>query len=607
VYNYKMISWISYLKNALARQRLDDPIAQKKEKTSMKVRLKNLWPSISRHRRKGIVGALLLIFTSLLGFPLPLIFRYLIDNVILAKELRLLAGVVIILVGVKLLSLVFGALQQFYFVRFEQEIILDIQHKLLDTTLRLPKSFFDQKETGYLMSRLLGDVNGLRFFFSSTLVHVFTSILRLIGGIVLLFYLKWQLALMVLIALPVLIFLVRYFAHKTRILSHHRMEQSANVSRSLQETLSSTTLIKSFSTEERTVNKVTDELRSAMNLGIEQSTMSSAAGLTIGVVPEIARVLVLIVGAYWVIMGDWTLGSLLAFRSYVGFVYGPAQFLATTNLSFQNALAALERVSALFDIVPEENLGKGKKVKKLKGKIEFNGVSFSYNDQDMVLEDVNLKVNPGEKIAIVGPSGIGKTTLLSLILCFYRPSQGEIRFDGIPVSEYDLGSLRKRMGYVSQDPELLSGTIMENLVYGSPDADKDEVIKIARVAGIHDFIMSLEKGYESRVGERGVNLSVGQKQRLAIGRALIKDPDILILDEPASALDSVTENLIFSELPKLIKNKTQFVVAHRKSTIKNARRILLLNDKKLMAMGSHEELMETSELYRSMIEGQKIG
>jgi ABC-type multidrug transport system fused ATPase/permease subunit len=449
-------------------------------------------------------------------------------------------------------------------------------------------------------------VGGLRFFFSSTLVQVLTSILRLIGGIVLLIYLKWQLALLVLIALPVMLLLVRFFAKKMRILSHHSMEQHAQVSQAMQESLSSTDLIKSFSTEKRTVGQVVSNLKKAMHLSLEQTTMSSAAGISIGLVPEIARVIVLLAGAYWVIMGDWTLGSLLAFRTYVGFVYGPAQFLSSVNINLQNALAALERVSALFDIVPEENLEKGKKVKKLKGEIQFENVSFGYSQEDTVLDDVSFKVPAGGQVAIVGPSGVGKTTILSLILCFYKPSQGKILFDGLPVSNYNLTDLRLRIGYVSQKPLLLSGTILDNLRYGNPRAAESQVIQMAKAANIHDFITGLPDGYLSKVGERGVNLSEGQIQRIALGRALLKEPDILILDEPASALDALTEDSIFKALPALVKNKTLFIVAHRKSTIHKAKQILLLNEKQLVGMGTHQELQKSSAYYRSLLSSQEI-
>ncbi len=601
-----MNSWFSYLKRGLSHTLPDDRMAGRAGPGSAGADLQNLRPFVSRHWRKGIAGALLILVSSLLSFPQPLISRYLIDDVILGRQLNLLAAAVLLLAAVKGLSMLADLLQKFAFTRLEQTVLLDIQQELLGRTLHFPKSFFDDKEVGYLMSRLLSDVQGLRWFFSSTLVYIASNALRFVGGVALLFYLEWRLALAALVVLPALVVCVRYFAGKSRILSHHGMEQQAQVSRRMQESLSATSLIKAFGSEDREVDRIMSQLRSAFQLGLEQLTVGSVAGIAITSLGELARMVVLVAGAYLVIVGNWTLGSLLAFQTYLGYVFGPAQFLATANLQLQSALAALERVSALLNIVPEET-GAGQEVERLSGEVEFKDVCFSYDQGEPVLDDLSFHVRPGERVAIVGPSGVGKTTLVSLLLHFYRPTAGEIRFDGRPASVYEVGSLRRRIGYVSQSTLLLSGTIMDNLRYGNPDADQEQVIQAARVAGIHDTIAGLPEGYDAPVGERGVNLSEGQKQRLAIARALIKDPDILVLDEPTSALDSLVERSILDALPALVQDKTLFVVAHRLSTAQRADRILVLNEKRLVAMGTHQELLETDEYYRSLVTNPQLG
>jgi ABC-type bacteriocin/lantibiotic exporter with double-glycine peptidase domain len=594
-------SWFTYLKRGLARKLPEDRITGRKGYSGIKANLKNLRPYVGRHWRKGVLGFFLILITSLLGFPQPLITRYIIDDVILSRRIELLAGAILLLIGIVLAEKLMRLLEDFYFARFEQRVTLDLQQDLAERVLRFPKSFFDDTQTGYLMTRLSSDVEGVRWFFSSTIVYIVSNLVRCLGGVVLLFYLEWRLALVVLIILPGVVFCMRYFSTRIHILSHQGMEQEANVSSHLQESLSSASLIKAFASEASAIGRLMSELKKAFHISLERTTVSSVAELAITAMPGITRVIVLALGAYWVIKDQWSLGSLLAFQAYLGYVFGPAQFLAAANLQLQEALAALQRVSALFDIVPEENLGVGKTIDRLTGEIEFKNVSFSYDAREPVLEDVSLLVQPGERVAVVGPSGVGKTTLLSLILRFYKPTSGELYFDGRPASVYEVGSLRQRIGYVSQRTRLVSGSIMENICYGNPEASEDQVVQAARVAGIHEFISMLPEGYETKLGEDGVNLSEGQKQRLSISRALIKDPDILVLDEPTSALDSKTEASIFRSLPSLVQGKTLFVVTSRLPAIVASDRVLLLNENRLVAIGTHQSLLETNDYYRSLV------
>ncbi|MBU1879153.1 MAG: ABC transporter ATP-binding protein, partial [Chloroflexi bacterium] len=295
-----MTTWLDYLKQGLSRQLPEDRIAEQRNYAGARANLRNLYPFVLRHWRKGLLGALLILFNSLLGFPQPLINRYLIDDVILGQRLDLLVVVILLMGGLAVTSMLTGALQQYYFTRFEQEVILDIQQDLLNRTLRFPKSFFDDKEVGYLMSRLSSDVMGLRWFFSSTIVNILSNIIRLLGGIALLLYLEWRLAIVALVIIPGLIIWVRFFSSRIRALSHQSMERQANVSRRMQESLSSASLIKSFVSEEREVGRVMTELRSAFQISLEQMAVSSLAGMTLNVLNNVANLVILVAGAYLV-------------------------------------------------------------------------------------------------------------------------------------------------------------------------------------------------------------------------------------------------------------------------------------------------------------------
>jgi ABC-type bacteriocin/lantibiotic exporter with double-glycine peptidase domain len=601
-----MKTWIEYLKSGLARKAPEDRIAEGKSYAGIGESLRRHMPFFRRHWKKGALGAGFILLNALMAFPMPLVSRFVIDEVILGRQLSLLPRVLLLMAAIALFSRAMGLFQNWFFLRYSQEVTLDIQKQVLDHSFRLPKSFFDKNQTGYLLARMTGDIGGVTWFLSGSLVGIVTNILYFIGGIALLFWLEWRLALAALAAVPVFLIVLRRFSDRMHALNHAGSEESARYMSGFQETLNSMPLVKAFAAEEKAVGKIMAGLRQVFRLSAERSVVGSVTGLALSSTPSLVNFCVFAIGAYWVITGHWSLGSLFAFQAYLGRVFGPAQSLTSTGLQMQNIRASLERLTALLDVVPEENAEKGEKVEALEGGIEFRNVSFEYDPKNPVLSEVSFRVSPGEHVAVVGPSGVGKTTLLSLLLRFYNPTGGEILYDGKPAANYDVRSLRQRIGYVAQSPILLSGTIMENLRYGNPQTAEGEVVHAARVAGIHEFITGLPGGYESAVGEKGVNLSEGQKQRLAIARALVKNPDILVLDEPTAALDGLTEKSIFQALPRQTRGKTLFVVAHRLSTVVDCDRILLLNENRLVAEGTHGGLLRTNEYYRELVDCQLI-
>ncbi len=531
----------------------------------------------------------------------PWLLKNVVDDVLIAKNLAMLNALPFILVALFAGKGIASYAHQYLMNWVGQNVVMDLRLRLYDHLQRMSLKYLYGKRLGELMSRITNDVTILQNLVTSVLVNLVVQAATFLGMIGFLLYINWKLTLITFAILPMTVLILDRAAKKLRGVGHAIQSELATLSSVVQEAFGAIRIVRSFATEDlelaRFRNSNRDNFRAVMH-GVQ--VQSALAGI-IEVVLIAALALILWLGGKDVVVGELTPGELIAFLGYLGFLVQPIRVFTSVVGSMQIGLAATDRIFALLD-APEDIVSPNNPAPlgAIEGSVTFRHVSFSYVKGQEVLKGINLDVRPGEKIAIVGPTGSGKSTLADLIPRFYDPDGGTVSVDGTDVRTVDLRELRKQIGVVHQDSLLLRGSIAFNISYGLPGLSPEEIVKAAEVAGIHSFIESLPNGYDTEVGERGVTLSGGQRQRIAIARAVVRNPRILILDEATSSLDMEVERLVQKAMNKAMEGRTSFVIAHRLSTVRNADRIVVLDDGRIAEQGSHEELLARNGLYHRM-------
>jgi subfamily B ATP-binding cassette protein MsbA len=484
--------------------------------------------------------------------------------------------------------------------------LVDIRQQVGEHLMTLSFGFFSRKRVGELISRITNDIQvtqrALEFIFGD----IVEQPLVIVMSVALAFYYCWQLAIITLMCFPIILFPMARLGRRVRKSSRQSLEKLEDVTETLQQMLSGIRMVKAFRLEAQKAGELREAnrnfLRKSMKLVkarvLSKTIVELSYGAGVG--------LLLLVASYMVITSHWdlTMGKVLGFCAAIFSAYKPVKILTKAYTTVQESLAGCKRVFELLDTKPEvTDASDAVEIGRMKEGIEFRNVWFAY-DTEMVLKDINLSVKVGEVIAIVGPSGAGKSTLLDLIPRFYDVSGGKILIDGVDTKTMKRDSLLRHIAIVAQDPFLFNAPIRENIGYGRRGVTEEEIQEAAKAANIHDFIVSLEKGYDTVTGERGVMVSGGERQRLAIARAILKDADILLLDEATSSLDTESEQVVQRALNNLMQNKTTFIIAHRLSTVQHADRIVVLEDGRIVQVGSHAELLEQGGLYKKLYEMQ---
>lgn len=549
------------------------------------------------------LGAAGMLMRTLATLAMPFLVGVAIDRFIQTGNLGGLNVVVIIFVSASLLAWAGQYVETLFLSYASQSILFRMRTEMFDHLQRLSLRFFDHNQVGKLMSRVQNDVQQLQGLLTEGILTIIGSILTLVGIATIMIIMNARLALITLTVVPVLAIAVVIWQRYARQAFIKVRQAIATVNTQLQEGISGVRVTQSLSREEKSFDEFNHVNQAHLGANINAVRLQALMMPIVQSLTGIAFSLLIVFGGYQVLAGRMGPGILIAFLLYVQRFFNPVQELAMMYAELQRAMASGVRIFELLDVEPEiKDRPQAIEMPPVKGSIRFDQVRFAYQADAEILHGIDLIVNPGETVAIVGQTGAGKSSLVNLLVRFYDVSNGEVSVDGHDVRSVTQQSLRRQIGIMPQDAFLFSGSIEDNIKFGYPEAGRQEIIRAAKMTGIHDFISCLQDGYNTSVGERGNNLSAGQRQLICLARAILTNPPILILDEATSNVDTNTERLMQKSLRRLVKGRTCLIIAHRLSTVTDADRIVVLEQGKIVEIGSHQELLGKHGLYYNMVE-----